>query len=274
MPTKLALLPPPERYSLPGKPSAAPASVMDCHRQTVFLLAEELDCFAALMDLHLVVAAARNKPTSAADAAILTYASRTYALLTDSCRLLTCGAYGSCLSLLRSAIDCIAVRRALAAGDADEYAGWFDGGVSRQDAATAIAIGRYRASGPMVADDRLGSAYRAISDLGMTHFGANLLLAAPEADAVKVSISFGEASFHLGWAELVSGWLIELAGASIGQFTVTDEATRARIDAAISASEAVQRERPRCHVVESEGRWVLQNYRRNNRGQPRRVILG
>jgi hypothetical protein len=248
--------------------------VTDCHRQTAFLLAEELARFADLMDLHLTVAAALGKPKTAPGAATLTYASRTYDLLGDTCQLLTRGAYGSCLSLLRTAIDCIAARRALSGGDADEYAEWFNRAIAREDTATAIDIGRYRASGPMVADDRLGSAYRAISDLGMTHFGANLLLAAPEADAVKVSMSFGEAAFHLGWAEMVSGWLIELASASLGQFSVTDETLPTKIDAAVSEAAAVLAARPRCHVEESGGRWVLQNYRRNNRGQPRRVIIG
>ena len=273
-PPKLALLALPERYSLPGRPGSAPASVVDCHRQTGFVLAAELDAFAELMGLHLDAVSSPGKPRTPADAATLTYTSRTYALLADTCRLMTYGSYSSCLPLIRSALDCIATRRALAGADAADYEQWFTDAVSREGAATAIDLGRFHASSPLIADPVLDRLYRVISDLAMPHFGSTLLLSAPEADSVKVSISFADPSFHLGWAELISGWLLDLAVVSLTLVTVENEALQSKVESAVKTAQESMTSRPRCHIEEADGRWVIQNYRRNNRGQPKRVILG
>jgi hypothetical protein len=127
----------------------------------------------------------------------------------------------------------------------------------------------------MARDPGLGELYRVLSDLAMPHFGSTLLLAAPEGDAVKVTIGVPDGSFHLGWAELISGWMIDLAGRSLRTLThQTDDATRDRCEAAVASAMALLDRRPRCHVAEEGGRWVFHDYRRNNRGQPRRILLG
>jgi len=267
---KIALLPLPEHYTLPGRPGGATAAVIDCHRQTGFVLGTELAEFASIMDHHLEAVRAISKPLVHEAAATLTYGARTYGLLADACALLTQGSYGSCLPLMRSAINSIATMRSLTAGDDEDYAQWLAVAVRREETATAFDLGRYHASSVIAEDARLETLYRILSDLSMPYIGSTLLLAAPEADAAKISISFPDGSFHLGWAELITGWLLEIAAASLAAIDFTGEKSKA----AAASVEVVHATRPRCHVREENGRWVIDNYRRNSRGQPRRVIIG
>ena len=90
--------------------------------------------------------------------------------------------------------------------------------------------------------------YRPASDLGRPNFGATLLQVAPESNNSRLAIAFADASFHLGWAEIVAGLAagagrrVSCASSSTprGSFPVSDEARAAyddlqrRIDAALA----------------------------------------
>jgi hypothetical protein len=47
----------------------------------------------------------------------------------------------------------------------------------------------------------------------MPHFGSTLFQAGPDSSQQKLALAIGESAFHLGLAELVSGWLLLLAEA-------------------------------------------------------------
>ncbi|KKL68225.1 hypothetical protein LCGC14_2127120, partial [marine sediment metagenome] len=88
-------------------------------------------------------------------------------------------------------------------------------GKDRGHAASYINLGRYRAGSALAQDARLGSTYRFLTDLAMPHFGSTVLQTAPDSSQQKLALAFADNLFHLGWAELVTGWLLLLAGAQI-----------------------------------------------------------
>ena len=101
----------------------------------------------------------------------------------------------------------------------------------------------------------------------------------PESSLQKLALAFGDSAFHLGLAELVSGWLLLLAGAQTeaalsGPFVepahpLREEAARLRNQ----TEEALASPR-RCRAEElPDGRRLIHNFRRAVSGAPRRVLL-
>lgn len=271
----------PQRYQLPGRPAVASAAVIDAHRQTGFLLGDELTVFERAMNLQLQVVAANAKAKGVGALALLTFWSRTFALLADACALMTSGSYGSCAPLLRSALDCVAAQRSFIADGFVEYEKWYEGAVAQEPgrAALVIDIERFRAAGVLVEDESLGLLYRLLSDLSMPHVGGTLFLTAPEASLQKLPVGFADPAFHLAWAELVTGWLVRLAGLQVETAAASGVFTLGKTLA--SDCKAVQRDLQnalhnahRCHVEDADGRFVFHNFRRSASGQPKRVILG
>jgi hypothetical protein len=191
------------------------------------------------------------------------------------------GGYPSCLPLLRAACDCIGAQRGLAEGDGDEFADWLAAmSQSREHAALELGLGRYRAGSRLATGDRLGAAYRVLTELSMPHFGSTLVQAAPESDLRQIRIGFADATFHLGWAQLILGWLLELviaqfetvAGAG-DTFGVSPDA-RERWTALSSDVQKTLAKPDRCRVKElGDGRYLFQNFRRQPGGAPRRLFL-
>jgi hypothetical protein len=270
----------PERYSLPARPTAS-AVVQDSHRQTGFLLGQELATFESAMNLQLGIVAENAKLRGSHAAAMFTLGSRAFSHLADACTLISYGSYASCPALLRTALDFIAVERSLIAGGFADYEEWFAYAVSldRRNAAILIETGRYKAASALIADERLGALYRLLIDLSMPHFGSTVLLTAPETGLQKIAPSFADGAFHLGWAELITGWLLTLADEQLaaavqsGVFTLSET---------LSADcEAIQRDirsalanKRRCYVEEKNGRFVFHNFRRATSGQPKRIAMG
>ena len=268
----------PDHFSLPVRPSASTAAVQDAHRQTNFLLRAELAEFEKLMNLQLRVVAAQSRTRGAHAAAILSFWSRAYMGLADACNLMTYGSYASCPPLLRTTLDCIAVQRSLVGDGFAEYEDWFPGGVSHLGAAVAFDLGRYRAASAVVSDERLGLLYRLLSDLTMPHLGSTLFLASPEAGLQKLPIGFADSSFHLGWAQLITGWLLHLAvvqletALSAPDISI-DKALRSDCEAAPRDLAHVLDDSRRCHAMEEDGHIVLHNFRRASTGQPKQIVL-
>jgi hypothetical protein len=270
----------PERYSLPARPTAS-AAVQDAHRQTGFVLGQELATFESAMNLQLRIVAENSKVRGPRAAAMFTLGSRAYGHLADACMLMSYGSYASCPALVRSALDFIAVERSLVAGGFADYEEWFAYALSqdKRNAALIIDTGRYKAASALIGDERLGMLYRLLMDLSMPHFGSTLLLTAPETSLQKIPPSFADGAFHLGWAELVTGWLLLLAGE---QLSVSVESGVFAVAGTLASDcEAIQRDirtalsnRRRCYVEESDGHFVFQNFRRGTTGQPKRIALG
>src|SRR3990170_3565969 len=104
------------------------------------------------------------------------------------CLLLGRASYGSCPPLLRAACDCIAAQRSLIADGFEEYHEWLATalGKDREHAASYIEMGRFRAGAVLAQDERLGSAYRFLTDLTMPHFGSTLLQVGPDSGQQKL----------------------------------------------------------------------------------------
>lgn len=269
----------PDRYALPARPPGAPASAQDAHRQTGYLLGSELALFDRLMNQQLRLVAEQSRVRGPHAAALFSFWSRSYGGLADTCALMAGASYGSCPPLLRTVIDCIAVQRSLIESEFADYDEWFAAAVSRAGAATAVDIGRYRASSAVIADPRLAPMYRLVSDLAMPHLGSTLFLAAPEASLQKLPMAFADTGFHLGWAQLVSGWLLQLAAVQVETalsapiFDISPD-VRTDCDAAARDIEPVLADGRRCAAEEDEGQFVFRNFRRSSGGQPKRVVLG
>jgi len=271
----------PERYALPDRPAGDAPAVQDAHRQTHFLLPNDLMVFEQAMNLQLAIVAAGQKRRSPEAAALLGFWSRVFSCLSDACVLLGRASYASCPPLLRAACDCIAAQRSLIADGFEEYHEWLPSalGKDREQAASYIELGAFRAGSVLAQDERLGRAYRFLSDLTMPHFGSTLFQVGPESSQQKLALAIGESAFHLGLAELVSGWLLLLAGAQTeaaldGPFL--EPAHPLREEAALvrrQTEEALANPR-RCHAEElPDGRRLIHNFRRAVSGAPRRVLL-
>jgi len=277
---KAALVSFPGRYTLPGKPTSVSRQAADAYKQTQFLLTDELALFERSMNLQLSIVAANSKTRTAAATALFSLWSRAFSNFADACTLMCGGSYISCPPLLRSALDSIAVQRSLATSGFAEYEEWLEGAASqaKEHQALAFDLGRYRAASVLAEDESLGTIYRFLTDLSMPHFGSTALQTGPDSGLQKLAIAFGDTTFHLGWAQLISGWLLALASAqteaieSSGVIALATD-NRSEADALSAATRRLLSDSRRCRVEEWEGRFLLHNYRRTASGQPKRVML-
>lgn len=277
---KVALSGFPDRYALPTRPSAAQPAMQDAFRQTQFLLSADLELFEKVMNLQIQIVAANSRLRTTEAAALFAFWSRAFSHISDACTMMSLGSYSSCAPLLRTACDCIASQLSLLEDGFGEYETWLENAVSqdREHAAMAFDLGRFRAGSALAEDERLGGAYRLLTDLSMPHFGATALQVAPDSNLQRVAISFSDSSFHLGWAELIAGWLLMLADVQLttvvssGVFAV-DHATLAVYQTYSRETGSALGSRRRCYVEEVGGRFLFHNYRRTAAGSPKRVLL-
>jgi hypothetical protein len=270
----------PDRYALPSRPSAPQPAVQDAFRQTQFLLTSDLDLFEKLMTLQLQIVKANSRLRTPEAAALFSFWSRAFSHMSDACTMMTLGSYSATPPLLRAACDCIATQQSLLGDGFAEYQEWLDGAISqdREHAATAFDLGRFRAGSALAEDERLGGLYRLLSDLSMPHFGATTLQVAPDSNLQKIVIAFGDYAFHLGWAELVAGWLLLLADV---QLTMAVSCSALAVDhATLAVYQSYTREVAsslgngrRCYVEDVNGRFLFHNWRRTAAGSPKRLVL-
>ncbi|MBI1886020.1 MAG: cobalamin-binding protein [Chloroflexi bacterium] len=270
----------PEQYDLPPRPSGAPVAALDAHRQTEFLLANDLDLFQRVMNLQLAIARGSAKPKGPEAAAVLGLWSRAFAYLADACTLMARGSYVSCFPIIRAACDAVAVQKSLIAKGFAEYREWLERAVAqdRDHAALAVDLGRYRAGSALAQEPRLAAVYRPVSDLAMPHFGSTALQVGPETSLQRLSLAFADTSFHLGFAELITGWLLALADIQLetavasGVLPLSQEARREHEVLRVQIESALASPR-RCHVEEVGGRFLFYNFRRASGSAPKRVLL-
>jgi hypothetical protein len=270
----------PAQYSLPAKPTRASPHALDAHRQTTFLLTEDLALFERAMNLQLTILAANSKVRGPQAAALFSLWSRAFTHLADACTLISQGSYASCPALLRVALDSIAVQRSLIANDFADYEDWYPGAITqdRDHAALGIDTGHYKAASVLISDPRLGDLYRLLMDLSLPHFGTALFLAAPEASLQKIPLAFADSSFHLGLAQLTAGWLLLLAAeqlttaASSGLLTV-DAEIQPQMETVLRDTASQLDDNKRCYVERIDHRCLIHNFRRGPAGQPRRILL-
>jgi hypothetical protein len=281
----------PAQYAPPSRPpESAGEQALDAYRQTRFVLGNDVELFAETMDLQLALVADANPATSSQYrtpelAALSALWSRAYAALADVMLLVSRGSYASTLPLVRAACELIAAQEGLREGEMDQHHEWLASTLVPDEKHKALEfhIGRYFAGGVLFSDDVLRAIYRPSSDLGRPAFGASLLLVGPESSASRVAVSFADASFHLGWAEVVLGWLLALSMRQIrvvadaeGIFPVSDARRQVYGRLQKRVDEALAR-RDRCRIEEiADGysrRYLVHNFRRATGSSPKRILL-
>jgi len=278
----------PARYALPGKPDAgAAATVQDAYRQAQFVLGGDLRLFAEGMDaqLRILSDSSHSRYRTHVYAAVVGTWSRAYAALGDACLLVTRGSYAGVPNLVRSACELIAAEYQVKHEEMGEYVGWLLGHLQPDDTHKAldVGLGHYFAGTTLAADDMLRLVYRASSELGRPNFGATLLEVAPESNNLRLAYTFGDASFHVGWAEIELGWLLRLCERQLAvavhmddvlnvtpETHATYEAYRQRVDETLQHAS-----RASIEEVDAEGgkRWLVHNFRRQPSGAPKKVLL-
>lgn len=284
---RVSAIPFPERYHLPGKPEGAPPSEQDSYRQTSFLLGQDLRLFEEGMNLQLRIvsdaspSAFRKHPY----AALMGLWSRTFLALADTCLLATRGSYASCPSLVRAACEYIAAQHQLHSSEMELFLEWLAGNLKPNEAHKAVefSLGRYFAGETLATDERLRQVYRPASELGRPNFGATLLEVGPESNNLRLALTFGDTTFHIGWAELVLGWLLalcerQLAVAVHAQdvFPIHEDRHESYVDFARRVDRALSRP-DRCSIEEIEEenykRYLVHNFRRAPSGAPKKILL-
>ena len=284
---RVSSIPFPESYKLPGKPIDMPSPVQDAYRQTTFLLGEDLRLFEEGMNLQLRIvrdaapSAFRKHPY----AALMGLWSRTFLALADSALLATRGGYASCPVLVRGACEFVAAQHQLHASGAEPFLEWLADNLrpNEEHKAFEFGLGRYFAGETLAADERLRRVYRPASELGRPNFGATLLEVGPESNNRRLALSFADVAFHLGWAELVLGWLLavcerQLAVAvhATGIFPIHKDTHEAYTDLARRVDGALTRT-DRCSIEEIEEgaykRYLVHNFRRAPSGAAKKILL-
>lgn len=286
-PQRVSAIPVPSRYELPSRPTDASPQVQDAYRQTQFSLGTDLRLFEEGMNLQLAILAAssgsrfRTHPY----AAVVSLWSRTFSALADALLLIVRGSYGQALPLVRTACECLAAQRQLYAQEMDLYREWLLTSLRPHEAFKAFefGLGHYFAGETLAADDRLRSVYRPAADLGRPNFGATTLITGPESNNLRLAYAFDDHTFHLGWAEILTGWLLVLCERqlqtavhatgllSVGPETHEAYATFARTVDGRLADPA----RARIEEV-TEGnfkRYLVHNFRRTPGAAPKKVLL-
>jgi len=273
---------------LPGRPpESAGAGAQDAYRQTRFLLDGDLDLFAQAMRLQLALVkdAYPSRYRTHPLAAITALWSRAYAHLADAMLLATRGSYGSTLPLVRAAAELIAAQEGLRAGEMHLHNEWLASALAPDEEFKAFEfkLGRYFSGEVLASDPLLRSVYRPASELGRPAFGASLLLVGPESNNNRLAVTFAEASFHLGWAEISIGWLLALALRQAKVALDAPDIIPAPHERRAAYEDLEQRVREtlarhdRCRIEEVEQgndrRYLVQNFRRGAGGTPRRILL-
>ena len=281
-------IPVPGQYQLPSKPDdGAPAAALDAYRQTQFVLGGDLRLFADGMNLQLRILnqSSHSRFRTHVYAAVVGTWSRTYTALEDACVLLTRGSYASIPNLVRSACELIAAEYQLKYEETGEFIGWMLEHLrpDEEHKAFDVGLGHYFAGSTLAADDQLRLVYRSSSDLGRPNFGATLLMVGPESNNLRLAYTFGDTSFHVGWAEITLGWLIRLCERQLAVAVHMDDvfniepATHAAYEAyALRVQEALGNPaRASLEEVEAGGfkRWLVHNFRRQPSGAPKKILL-
>jgi hypothetical protein len=278
----------PDSWELPGRPDGAPPGVQDAFRQTHFQLGGDLRLLHEGMNLQLRIVRdshpARYR-THALAAALMSW-SRAFLGISDAATLVTRGSYASCPGIVRVACECLAASAQLRAEELPAFLDWLATAMHPDEEMKAVDVGmgQFFAGSTIAADPRFSGVYRAASELSRPHIGAGLMLVAPESNATRLAVTFGDQSFHFGWAQLILGWLVALCEVQLRLvradgdevFNITDDVRHAcedwarRVDGLLASA-------GRCTVEHmmhrGDQRWLIHNFRRQATGAPRKYLL-
>jgi hypothetical protein len=280
-------VPDPTTWALPGKPDALTPPAEDAWRQTGFVLGSDLRAIEAGLTLQLRLVGTGYSPATRnmTMAAFASLWSRAFACTADAAALIRRGAYQSALPLVRQAVEHIAAQSQLGS-EFDAFKVWAHSAYARHAPARAeeVGLGHYFAGETIAADGQLRLIYRAASDFGRPNFGPTALFVANEASHERYPLVFADSAFHLGWAQLLLGWLLRLDAAQLRialhareQFPAP-QALRDEAAAHVRAIEAALATDGRCRLeeyVDDQGhrRHLLVDFRRQPADAAKRILL-
>jgi hypothetical protein len=278
----------PDAWELPSKPEGASPAIQDAYRQTTFQLGGDLRLLHEGMNLLLQLQRDTQPSkyrTHALAAAVMSW-SRGFLGVGDAATLVLRGSYVSCPAIVRVACECVAAATQLRAEELPAFMDWLGDAMRPDDQTKAIDVGmgQFFAGSTVAADPRFSGVYRAVSELARPHMGAALLMTAAESNATRLAITFGDQTFHFGWAQLILGWLLALCEVQLrlavetggDVFNITPE-LRGRLAAWTARVEASLSNTARCTMdlveVDAERRWLIANFRRQASGAPKKYLL-
>lgn len=279
---------PPRVYPEAARAARPPMQLVgsvDAHRQTGFILREELDLLVEGLELegqHAQVAAG-SKFRNRVVAAVLGPWSRGWLARLQALHATEWGDYSSAAVLVRAAADFEAAAAAHLSDQAAEWTGWIDaGGIGEAPSLRAAEFRThpFRSAESLARLPTLGGVYREASLFALPHLGSTALLTASESNGERYLATFGDRDFHLGLAELTLGWLLrlgighaEVMRTAGGQLPPPPDKTQDWLERA--GLLVARRDRCRLEDIEHEGesRMLLVNWRREPRGAPKRVLI-
>ena len=290
------LEPPRQRISPITFPSEAPAlakprddepqTVRDAFRETSFALGLDqrwlLDALA--LQRKIVEQSSHSRYRKRPYASALLFWSRVHRAGIDLLTLTSRASYGSCLPLLRAALEWLGAEQAVVGEEQVEFEDWLRDAWSNnaEHHATEIGMGQYMAGQQIAMAPETADAYRAVSELGRSHFGASALLTADGSHDKRFLVNWADESFHLGWAQLLFGWQIVVQdrqcrfAVGSGLFGVEAE-DRAAYQRLHRQTQTILGDARRCRaswiIDQGRQRLLIENFRRQPSGAPKRFLL-
>lgn len=266
-----------------SRPAAEAAGSADAHRQSGFILGNEIDLLLQGLSLESDVArqASTSRYRNHVVASTMVTWSRSWLCRLDALHALEWGNYVASTSLVRSGAELLAAAYALLETSAADWVNWLDsGGIApaHEEHATRIRI-----DDPLAVagdSDLIGRVLEDSALLAAPSHAASVLLSAPESTPVRIAAVFGDRDFNLGAAELNLGWLLSLSTtwldilAMRDTFPVPNPAELATWRAGVDRALA-RRDRCRMEPASPGGQShkVISNWRRSPGGAPRRIVL-
>ncbi len=274
----------PEATRSSRPPAEAPGSP-DAHRQTGFVLGEDLDVVLRGLNLEgaIAQASAGSKYRNQVVASILAFWSRSWLSRLQALHAVEWGNYASAFPLVRAAVDYQAAAANMLESEAAEWDEWLESGgitAAHEHHATEFRFAPFRSAETLVADDELGALYRAASDFAMPAFATTLTLAGSESSPQRVLVTFGDRDFHLALAEVLLGWLATLSSlqlrtiAGSGRFNIEEPDKVEKFQQGVRRA-VDRRDRGRVEEFEEDGarRYLLHNWRRTPGSAAKRILL-
>lgn len=276
-----------DAWRLPGKPDGLEGAAEDAWRQTGFVLGPDLRLIEANLALQLRLVGSGYTPAARTMtmAAFASLWSRAFSCLADATTLARRGSYQSAVPLLRQAVEHIGAQAGLGE-EFDVFKVWAHQAYGRHAPSRAeeVGLGHYFAGEAIASDEHLRGIYRGASDLGRPNLGPTALFVANEASHERYPLIFADSAFHLGWAQLILGWVLRCGvkqlhiGMHARQHFPASQEVRDAVVAHVQVAEAALSDDARCHLdeyVDDEGRrrHLLVQFRRGPADAPKRILL-
>ena len=258
----------------------------DAFRETGFALALDLrwlqDAFA--LQRKIVEQSYGSSFRNRRYASALMFWSRVYGGGIEARALTARASYSSALALLRATMEWLGAEQAVVGEEQVEFEDWLRGAWSTnaEHHATEIGMGQYMAGQQIAMAPETGDAYRAVSELSRSHFGASALLTADGSHDKRFLVNWADEVFHLSWAQLLFGWQITIQdrqcrfAVGSGLFGVESE-DRQEYQRLHRQSQAILQDRSRCRgewiIDAGRQRLLIDNFRKQPSGAPKRILL-